>query len=59
MESDNLSGIYKFYLTFIHIKKCKININKIRNKIEILSFYMESSFLFYFGINKNIFYYLI
>ena len=32
----------------------KININKVRDKIVILSFYILSSFFYYFGINGNI-----
>ena len=34
----------KFYLTFIHIKKVKINIPKIMDEMVILSFYTVSSF---------------
>ena len=48
------SKFKKNYLTFIHIKMVKININKVKDKIVILSFYIVSSFFYYFGINRNI-----
>ena len=52
---ETYPAFIKFYLAFVDIKKVKINIHKIMDKMVILIFfYIVSCYFYYFGIDRNI-----